>query len=360
MLSLPTLLAALLSIAPGVFAAPVSDPQVLANTSFGPIPGQSSNYETYYGLAAPFPANYSGAIMNTTSGPPGADDRLFQNLLAAQWVIFSFYQQGVERFNQSAFVQAGFKNTTYQRIMQIRDNEAGLMRIFQNQISSNSIKPGGCQYNFKFQDAPSYLAYLAQYELLSMDYLTGLSQQAQLDSSKRLLIAAAETQSRHNTWSLIDVWNQSPFAGPIDTTYAYGNQLLEILTRNIINGSCPSVNPVFPNPTKPGIFLSHPKNTTTLAPGAHVVYNFTDPSGILHFDENTDYYSVYLHGIYNISMPYDKATNSSTIPAEFVNDGIIMALISNEIGAPTPESVVAGPGFALWELPVAETLALAT
>lgn len=43
-------------------------PAQLSDTSYGPIPGQSSPYSAYEGTAAPFPGNITGAILNTTSG----------------------------------------------------------------------------------------------------------------------------------------------------------------------------------------------------------------------------------------------------------------------------------------------------
>ena len=83
--------------------------------------------------------------MKSTAGVAGPDDVRFQNLLSAEWVVYNFYQAGVEAFNASSFVAQGFPNNTYERIMSIRDNEAGHLRIFQNAISSNSIKPGPCK-----------------------------------------------------------------------------------------------------------------------------------------------------------------------------------------------------------------------
>lgn len=83
---------------------------------------------------------------------------VWQNLLAAEWVIFSFYQQGVEAFNASTFTTAGSPNTMYDRIQEIRDNEACHLRIFQNQISPTSVKPGACSYDFPFFDVAGWPA----------------------------------------------------------------------------------------------------------------------------------------------------------------------------------------------------------
>jgi hypothetical protein len=121
-------------LASPVQSRPDLDPP--SNPNYGPVPGESLLYNEYDGKAAPFPGNISSPIAATTEGPPGPDDELFQNLLSAEWAIFNFYQQGVEAFNESSFTALGHPNTTYQRIFEIRDNEAGHLRIFQDRFST--------------------------------------------------------------------------------------------------------------------------------------------------------------------------------------------------------------------------------
>lgn len=144
-----------------------------------PIPGESDLYNSYNGTAAPYPGNQTGPILPTANGTGNPDDLLFRNLLAAEWVIFSFYQQGVETFTPSDFTNAGFQPSTWSRIAEIRDNEAGHLLIFQNQLSNASIKPGPCVYDFGFgKDVGSYLALQTVIEVSSMAFLTGLILQA--------------------------------------------------------------------------------------------------------------------------------------------------------------------------------------
>ncbi len=126
--------------------APDASAQALADPNYGPVPGQSPLYSTYDGVPPPFPGNVTAPILPTATGPPGADDVIWQNLLSAEWAIFSFYRAGVEAFNTGAFAAAGFPNSTYATIMSIHDNEAGHLHIFQNEISATSVKPGACRY----------------------------------------------------------------------------------------------------------------------------------------------------------------------------------------------------------------------
>lgn len=327
-----------------VFAAPTSLSPTSAQVNdpkYGPIPGQSTVFNTYRGKEPTFPGNDSAPIFPTTSGLPGPDDLLFQNLLSAEWVIFSFYQQAVETFNASSFTDLGFPNHTYDRIQEIRDNENGHLRIFQDSISSNSYKPGPCEYTFGFgADPATFLATQTLIEVASMAFLTGLVQQAQLNASKGALTAASQTETRHEVWALIDIWNTSPFGGPIDTVYPYANQIMDLTNIFIIPGSCPTSNPVYPDPRQGLPRISTVNGTKSLAPGQEIEVTFNEQP---NFEPGKAYHAVFFHGFLNITVPFDIATNKSTIPAVFDNLGLTMMVLADEAGAPTLDSVVAGP-----------------
>lgn len=190
----------LVGLGPQVFALPVLQERSLSpisNPNYGPIPSESSLYDDYTGKGVPFPANMTAAIPATTSGPPGPDDVLFQNLLSAEWAIFNFYQQAVEAFNQSVFTDLGLPNTTYHRIEEIRDNEAGHLRIFQDSISHTSLKPGSCKYDFGWKSAQEWLALQNVIEVSSMAFATGLAQTAKMKSTVGALVGIGETETRH-------------------------------------------------------------------------------------------------------------------------------------------------------------------
>jgi hypothetical protein len=53
------------------------------------------------------------------------------------------------------------------------------------------------------------------------------------------------------------------------------------------------------------------------------------------------------HGLEVISVPFDTVTNTTVIPSQFEEKGVILAVIANEEGAPTEDSVLAGPLFLL-------------
>ena len=61
------------------------------------------------------------------------------------------------------------------------------------------------------------------------------------------------------------------------------------------------------------------------------------------FESGTDYYAVFFHGLLNITQPFDTKTNVTTIPEEFEAKDLFLGVISDTPGAPTMETVKAGP-----------------
>lgn len=215
--------------APGIPSHYSGDAQKLADPTYGPIPGESDHYNYNWGLERPFPGNISDPIFPTEDGPPAANDHTWQNLLSAEWVIFEFYQQGIETFTDQDFIDAGMPNTTRRRLLEIRNNEAGHLRIFQNAISPTSIKPGPCKYVFPLTDPKTYLAFMTLIEVSSMAFLSGLVQEPTNSPMERgAMLAIAATETRHEVWALMDIWKTNPLGGPSDTSFPYALSLIHI------------------------------------------------------------------------------------------------------------------------------------
>ncbi|KAI0157817.1 hypothetical protein GGR57DRAFT_510744 [Xylariaceae sp. FL1272] len=326
--------------------------QKLSDPAYGPKPGESDVYSSDDKTSPPFPAYLKDAILPTKCGAPGLDDTIWQNLLSAEWIIFSFYQQAAEAFNASTFIEAGYPNNTYDRILEIRNNEAGHLRIFQNEISATSVKPGACEYQFPFYDADSFLALTTVLEISSMAFLTGLVQQARIPSSQGAFLAIAETETRHEVWTLLEIWKENPFGGPADTIYPYPDQILDSTNAYIVTGSCPKENPIYPTPRQGLPAIGAAEGTESLTPGSQIVLTFPDETNQPEFEAGTQYYAVFFHSVANISVPIDTASYPAenitvTIPAAFETKGVIVACLADAMGAPTKESVVAGPAVIL-------------
>ena len=305
-------------------------------------PGFDDYYNDYRGKDAPWPGNEREPIMPTGNGPPAPDDNLFQNLLSAEWAIFSFYQKAVEMFDTSTFTNIGLLATTYDRIQEIRDNEAGHLVLFWDNISGNSIKPGPCQYEFGFRDAKSFIATMTLLEIASMAFLSALVQQANTDATRGALVAIASTEARHETWALMDLWDVNPFGGPADTSFPYAYQILYTTKQFIIPGSCHPANPPYPYPAQEIAQFTYDSTTeSALTSGTDIKFKYTTPQP--DWEEGKEYYAVFFHGLSRVSVPYDITTNSTRIPDFDMNKGVIIGVIADTLDAPRKETVVAGP-----------------
>jgi hypothetical protein len=315
----------------------------LIGSTFGGLrPGFDDYYSDYRGKDPPWPGNERDPIMPTGNGPPGPDDNLFQNLLSAEWAIFSFYQKAVEMFDEGAFIAHGLPTTTYDRIQEIRDNEAGHLVLFRENISPNSIKPGPCEYDFHFKTVQQFIVIMTLLEIASMAFLSGLVQHANTNETRGALTAIASTEARHETWTLMDLWGVNPLGGPSDTSFPYAHQILYTTTQFIVPGSCPTENPPYPYPAQEiAQFTYDSKTDSPLTSDSDIKFKFTTPPP--EWEQGRTYYAVFYHGLNRVSTTFDPETNMTHIPNFDMHKGLIIAVISDVPDAPYKESVIAGP-----------------
>ena len=113
-------------------------------------------------------------------------------------------------------------------------------------------------------------------------------------------------------------------------------------------GSCPQANPPYPYPAQKLPQLSYNGSTSTGHPGSPITFvykeiRYTSETLVPDYKSDKSYYAVFFHGLKNITMPFNTQTNSSIIPEAFDSQGILLVVIADESGAPTLDSVVAGP-----------------
>jgi hypothetical protein len=81
----------------------------------------------------------------------------------------------------------------------------------------------------------------------------------------------------------------------------------------------------------------------SIQPGANITLSVSGGEKPLRFEESCEYYAVSFHGVLNVSMPLDTRAMSVQIPTALEPEGIFEVFLATEKGAPTDESVVAGP-----------------
>ncbi|KAL1647954.1 hypothetical protein SLS58_002278 [Diplodia intermedia] len=84
--------------------------------------------------------------------------------------------------------------------------------------------------------------------------------------------------------------------------------------------------------------------TSTAQPGSKIDFVFSDETNVPSFDDGKSYYAVFFHGVNSIGVPLDTKTKLVKFDAA---RGIVIGVLADTEGAPTLESVVAGPVFLL-------------
>jgi Ferritin-like domain len=261
----------------------------------------------------------------------------------------------------------GLPDTTYQRITEIWDNEAGHLRLFQDSISATSSKPGSCRYDYGWTSAQEWLALQNTIEVSSMVFATGLAQSALLKSTVSALVGIGESETRHEVGTvlihpLIFVANHLSVVGPHrhleprPLRRAHRHHLLlreRDPLRHDVQLRCPRQlpprKPRIPVPSQHLPQLFYNGTTSTGHPGSPIEFVFV--GSYPDFKAGKDYYAVFNHGAQNITVPFDVKTNSSVIPDKFESGkGIIISVIADEVGAPTLDNVLARPLVLLQQL----------
>lgn len=117
-------------------------------------------------------------------------------------------------------------------------------------------------------------------------------------------------------------------------------------------GSCPAANPPYPSPDQALPPFGVAGDTASVAPGATAALNFTDAANQPVFAKGEQYRAVFFHGVTNISVPVEVSrwpgeAITITVPRQFEERGVIIAVIANETGAPDLDAVIAGPQISL-------------
>lgn len=222
------------------------------------------------------------------------------------------------------------------------------------------MKPGPCKYNISFTSPIDFLARQINLEQGGAAFLPGLVAQTATKEHQGVLTALTEIEIRHGTWALIDIWKSSPLSGPVETVYPYPLQILGGTSAFIIPGSCSKANPPFPNPPATSVPMTYDMMKSQGKPGQEVEFQFPAPQLQPKWQKGKKYYAVYFHALSNISVPLDTKTLKSTVPSQFDKDkGVIIVAIADQPGAPTEESVVAGPVLLLQQPDLSALLASA-
>ncbi|KAG8967339.1 hypothetical protein FRB90_010891, partial [Tulasnella sp. 427] len=165
------------------------------------------------------------------------DTRLLNFALTLEYLEHAFYTDGLEKYDEHAFQDAGFPSWVRTRFEQIADHEASHVALLSNTLGDKAVKP--CQYSFPYSDPQSFVALSVVLEGLGVSAYLGAVKS--ITNPDLLAVAASimTTEARHNAWVASAVRKGSAWGGSLDIALAT-NQVYSIAASFI--SSCPDAN----------------------------------------------------------------------------------------------------------------------
>jgi len=266
--------------------------------------------------------------------PTPSDFDILNFVLTLEHIENAFYSQGLSRFTQKDFVDAGFPAWSYGRLKQIAAHEAAHVQVLEITLGDKATKP--CTYNFPYNDTKSFVGLGHALEVVGDSAYIGVSK---FFNNKEYALAAAtiaSTESRHSAWFDSALRKGSAWSGPFGTPLDL-NQAFTIVSTFIT--SCPPTNPTLPAVAYAQLTLPEP---SSVWPGSTTPLEFTESSSL---DNSTPLYGAFMSGQEAVIVPL--VGKSVSIPNDL--RGVVFLLITTDAGNLDDSKIIAGP--ALLEFP---------
>ncbi|EGG09902.1 uncharacterized protein MELLADRAFT_28177, partial [Melampsora larici-populina 98AG31] len=131
----------------------------------------------------------------------------------------TFYAEGLAKYNQNAFISAGFSASTRQSLQKISDDEASHVSFLTSALQAAGATPAqACKYSFLYSDVKSFLAVSQNIGDFSIGVLGYLGAAASIKNGGYLTAAGSilTVEAQHNAFVRF-VNGDSSFPAAFDT-----------------------------------------------------------------------------------------------------------------------------------------------
>ncbi|KAH9057503.1 ferritin-like domain-containing protein [Lactarius vividus] len=248
----------------------------------------------------------------------------------------AFYTEGLSRFTQKDFVNAGFPDWSYGRFKQIAAHEAAHVHFLEATLGDKATKP--CTYKFPYDSPKSFVELSHVLETVGkyLIHEPTPTVSCYLFDKDYLLAAATvlSTEARHSAWVDSATRKGSAWSGPFDTPLGV-NQAFTIASSFI--ASCPPTNPTLPATRFAALTLPDPASAR---PGSTTPISFTLPSNI---DRSTKLYGAFLSGQEALIVPLSDDGKSVGVPDTL--RGTVYLLVTTDADGVDDSKTIAGPAL---------------
>ncbi|TFK47461.1 hypothetical protein OE88DRAFT_1686457 [Heliocybe sulcata] len=266
------------------------------------------------------------------------DVSVLQYALTLEHIENAFYISGLTKYDDKAFLDAGFPAWVRGRIQQVGDHETDHVAFLTAALEANgAIAPQACNYSYPYTDVTSFVTMSASIEGVGTAAYLGSAHYLTSKTNVNAAGSILATEARQAAWLASAANKGSPwdteFQTPLDPSGVYS-----IASQFIVDGSCPSTNP--PLFVKP--FPAATVTPATPTPGSQITVSI--PTGYAGpSNSSTPLYMAYYSGL-NIYSSEIAENGTSTIPEGLV--GVVFAAVVCEepstVNPPTDDTTLSG------------------
>ncbi|EGG07713.1 uncharacterized protein MELLADRAFT_35323, partial [Melampsora larici-populina 98AG31] len=244
----------------------------------------------------------------------------------------AFYSQGLKKYDQDAFINAGFSMSTRQSIQTISNDEAAHVSFLTSALQAAGATPvQACNYTFPYTDVKSFLAVSQILEGVGVSAFLGAA--ASIKNPNYLTAAGSilTDEARHNAYVRF-VNGESPFPTAFDTPLS-PKEIVTLATPFFLN--CPTgSSPAFQG--FPSLNI-----TGNLKPGSKITISTTNSTGATQ--------CAFLSGLNSTFSSYSNG--QCQIPSDGkIGGGQVYVFLTNAQNV-TDATTVAGPGIMEMDTP---------
>lgn len=257
-----------------------------------------------------------------------SDTEILQFALTLEHLENVFYDQALGKFDDQAFLNAGFPSWVRGRFEQIRGHEQTHVDFLTKALGDAA--PKACTYDFPYNDPKSFAALSMALETVGASAYMGA---AHLLQNKDTLTEAASilaVESRQAAWVSSAVLKGSAWDGPFETPLTM-EAVFSLASQFIV--SCPDSNPKLPIPTLPKLAID-PANPQ---PGQSIKFNFKRD------EVRRDDSQLFVAWFDGIEVLYSdlRADDKATVP-DGLQGTVYAAIVKDKVQSPTEQEILTG------------------
>ncbi|KAK9415756.1 putative Protein rds1 [Seiridium unicorne] len=255
----------------------------------------------------------------------------------------TFYREGLAKFTEEQFADAGFDSTFYSNLMEVASDEASHVKFLTAGLTDSSAAGATpvaeCTYDFGYTDVASFLATASILEGVGVSAYLGAAADIM---SKTYLTAAGSiltVEARHSAY-LRSKLGKVPFPQAFDTPLTL-DEVYSLASPFIT--SCPTSNPALPVKAFPALSLD-PTTSTPIKAGDAITL-LTPGYTVKGADGDAKVYAAFIAvtgPTFVEATPVDGGF-SVKVPEGFAGQTYAVLTGCNE--SVTDETVVAGPAL---------------